>query len=62
MNVVLDEAEELNMKTKQRTPLGKLLLKGDNITSIQSAPTTTTTTTTTVTSSSSSSSSSSHNI
>lgn len=58
MNIVLDEAEELNMKTKQRTPLGRLLLKGDNITSIQTAPapsTTTTSTTTTATTMSSSS-------
>jgi small nuclear ribonucleoprotein E len=38
MNVVLDEAEELNLKTKKRTPLGRILLKGDNITSILAAP------------------------
>mmetsp|Transcript_1834 Transcript_1834/g.2601 ORF Transcript_1834/g.2601 Transcript_1834/m.2601 type:complete len:88 (+) Transcript_1834:88-351(+) len=32
MNLVLDEAEELDMKRKQRKPLGRILLKGDNIT------------------------------
>ncbi|KHJ86670.1 LSM domain protein [Oesophagostomum dentatum] len=34
MNVVLDEAEELNMKTQSRNKLGRILLKGDNITMI----------------------------
>mmetsp|Transcript_15187 Transcript_15187/g.27338 ORF Transcript_15187/g.27338 Transcript_15187/m.27338 type:complete len:87 (+) Transcript_15187:63-323(+) len=32
MNLVLDQAEELDMKRKQRKPLGRILLKGDNIT------------------------------
>jgi small nuclear ribonucleoprotein E len=36
MNVVLDEAEEIHMKTKNRNKLGRILLKGDNITLIQS--------------------------
>jgi len=38
MNVVLDDAEEVNVKTKARKHLGRILLKGDNITLIQSAP------------------------
>ena len=32
MNVVLDEAEELSIKKKTRKALGRILLKGDNIT------------------------------
>jgi small nuclear ribonucleoprotein E len=32
MNLVLDEAEEVSMKHKTKTPLGRILLKGDNIT------------------------------
>lgn len=36
MNVVLDEAEEVNMKTKNRNKVGRIMLKGDNITLIQS--------------------------
>lgn len=32
MNVVLDDAEEVDVKKKTRKPLGRLLLKGDNIT------------------------------
>jgi len=32
MNLVLDDAEELNMKKKTSTKLGRILLKGDNIT------------------------------
>ncbi|CAL9125878.1 unnamed protein product [Musa textilis] len=32
MNLVLEEAEELNVKKKTRKPLGRILLKGDNIT------------------------------
>lgn len=35
MNIVLDEAEELHMKTLDRKKLGRILLKGDNITLIQ---------------------------
>eukprot|EP00631_Chrysoreinhardia_giraudii_P000650 CAMPEP_0197414802 /NCGR_PEP_ID=MMETSP1170-20131217/1486_1 /TAXON_ID=54406 /ORGANISM="Sarcinochrysis sp, Strain CCMP770" /LENGTH=98 /DNA_ID=CAMNT_0042941555 /DNA_START=119 /DNA_END=415 /DNA_ORIENTATION=- len=38
MNVVLDDAEEINMKTKQRTRLDRILLKGDTITLMQTAP------------------------
>lgn len=34
MNLVLDEAEEVHMKSKTRKPLGRILLKGDNITLI----------------------------
>lgn len=36
MNLVLDEAEEYHQKTKARKTLGRILLKGDNITLIQS--------------------------
>ncbi|CAG8518826.1 10763_t:CDS:2 [Diversispora eburnea] len=36
MNLVLDNAEELNTKKKTRKTLGRILLKGDNITLIQS--------------------------
>lgn len=32
MNLVLDDAEEVHLKTKKRRPLGRILLKGDNIT------------------------------
>ncbi|KAL4561605.1 hypothetical protein LXL04_033775 [Taraxacum kok-saghyz] len=32
MNLVLDEAEEVSIKKKTRKPLGRILLKGDNIT------------------------------
>ncbi|KAG2422971.1 hypothetical protein HXX76_015642 [Chlamydomonas incerta] len=35
MNLVLDEAEEVSMKRKTRKTLGRILLKGDNITLIQ---------------------------
>uniref|UniRef100_A0A914C694 Small nuclear ribonucleoprotein E n=1 Tax=Acrobeloides nanus TaxID=290746 RepID=A0A914C694_9BILA len=35
MNIVIDEAEELKTKTNERKKLGKILLKGDNITLIQ---------------------------
>lgn len=35
MNLVLDEAEELSMKRKTRKSLGRIMLKGDNITLIQ---------------------------
>jgi len=37
MNLVLDDAEEINTKTDQRKKCGRILLKGDNITLIQSA-------------------------
>jgi small nuclear ribonucleoprotein E len=35
MNLVLDEAEEVSFKRKSRKPLGRILLKGDNITLMQ---------------------------
>ncbi|XP_073968423.1 small ribonucleoprotein particle protein SmE [Rhodnius prolixus] len=35
MNLVLDDAEEYNIKTKNRRPLGRIMMKGDNITLIQ---------------------------
>ncbi|KAI6204808.1 putative small nuclear ribonucleoprotein E [Aphelenchoides besseyi] len=35
MNVVIDEAEEVHMKVDNRKKLGRILLKGDNITLIQ---------------------------
>lgn len=35
MNLVLDSAEEVNIKTGTRKTLGRILLKGDNITLIQ---------------------------
>ena len=37
MNLVLDDAEELSLKQKTRKPLGRILLKGDNITLMMSA-------------------------
>lgn len=36
MNVVLDDAEELSIKKKSRKELGRILLKGDSITLMQS--------------------------
>merc|ERR1712121_440259 len=35
MNLVLDEAEEVHLKTHARKSLGRIMLKGDNITLIQ---------------------------
>lgn len=35
MNLVLDDAEEVSVKRKARKPLGRILLKGDNITLMQ---------------------------
>mmetsp|Transcript_60851 Transcript_60851/g.193063 ORF Transcript_60851/g.193063 Transcript_60851/m.193063 type:complete len:88 (+) Transcript_60851:156-419(+) len=37
MNLVLDDAEELSMKKKSRKSLGRIMLKGDNITLMQTA-------------------------
>ena len=37
MNVVLDDAEEVDSKKSTRKALGRTLLKGDNITLIQLA-------------------------
>ena len=36
MNLVLDDAEELTIKKKTRKSLGRILLKGDNITLMMS--------------------------
>ncbi|ERN14795.1 small nuclear ribonucleoprotein E [Amborella trichopoda] len=36
MNLVLDDADELNIKRNTRKPLGRILLKGDNITLMMS--------------------------
>lgn len=41
MNLVLEDACEYHLKTKTRKPIGKILLKGENITLIQSATTNT---------------------
>ena len=35
MNLVLDDAEEVSVKRSSRKPLGRILLKGDNITLMQ---------------------------
>jgi small nuclear ribonucleoprotein E len=35
MNLVLDEADEVSVKRKTRKPIGRILLKGDNITLMQ---------------------------
>lgn len=37
MNLVLDDAEEYHMKTHNRKHLGRIMMKGDNITLIQNA-------------------------
>ncbi|KAG7670301.1 hypothetical protein Ndes2526B_g00044 [Nannochloris sp. 'desiccata'] len=37
MNLVLDEAEEVSVKRQSRKPLGRILLKGDNITMMTAA-------------------------
>jgi len=37
MNLVLDEAEEVSIKRQCRKPLGRILLKGDNITMMTAA-------------------------
>ena len=36
MNLVLDDAEEIHSKTKSRKQLSRIMLKGDNITLLQS--------------------------
>ena len=38
MNLVLDEAEEVDVKRQARKSLGRILLKGDTITLMQQAP------------------------
>mmetsp|Transcript_4096 Transcript_4096/g.11897 ORF Transcript_4096/g.11897 Transcript_4096/m.11897 type:complete len:90 (-) Transcript_4096:445-714(-) len=35
MNLVLDEAEEVSLKRQTRKPVGRILLKGDTITLMQ---------------------------
>lgn len=37
MNVVLDEAEEVRIKAQTRRPIGRIMLKGENITAITPA-------------------------
>jgi small nuclear ribonucleoprotein E len=37
MNVVLDEAEEVRIKAKTRRTVGRIMLKGDNISVITPA-------------------------
>lgn len=37
MNLVLDEAEELHLKKNTKKQLGRIMIKGDNITVIQQA-------------------------
>ena len=37
MNLVLDAADEIDLKKKTRRPLGRTLLKGDSITLISAA-------------------------
>jgi small nuclear ribonucleoprotein E len=37
MNLVLDDAQEIHLKTKQKKSIGRILLKGDNISLLQSA-------------------------
>ena len=37
MNVVLDDAEEVRLKAKTRRPVGRIMLKGDNISVITPA-------------------------
>ena len=37
MNLVLDDAAEVSVKHKTRKSLGRILLKGDNITLLQTA-------------------------
>ncbi|XP_072046127.1 small nuclear ribonucleoprotein E-like [Amphiura filiformis] len=39
MNLVLDEAEEVHLKKHTRKPIGRVMLKGDNITLIQNVVT-----------------------
>ena len=38
MNLVLDDASEVDMKQKSRKALGRVMLKGDNITAIFNVP------------------------
>jgi len=38
MNLVLDDVDEIHVKTHFKKNIGRILLKGDNITLIQQAP------------------------
>ncbi len=38
MNLVLDDASEIDMKRTSRKQLGRVMLKGDNITAIFNVP------------------------
>lgn len=38
MNLVLDDAEEVALKKKTRKVLGRIMLKGDNITLLMAVP------------------------
>lgn len=38
MNVVLDDTVEIDLKTSTKRNLGRILLKGDNITLVAAAP------------------------
>jgi small nuclear ribonucleoprotein E len=38
MNLTLDDAEEIDVKRGKRKRLGRILLKGDNITLMMNAP------------------------
>ncbi len=44
MNVVVDDAEEVDVKTNKKTFVGRILLKGDCITLLQEAPSSSTAT------------------
>jgi small nuclear ribonucleoprotein (snRNP)-like protein len=38
MNIVLDDVEEVTIKTKRRVSLGRILLKGDTISVLTAIP------------------------
>lgn len=38
MNLVMDDCEEVRVKKDTRTPLGRILLKGDNISLMTQVP------------------------
>jgi small nuclear ribonucleoprotein E len=38
MNLVMDDCEEIRVKKNTRTPLGRILLKGDNISLMTQVP------------------------
>ncbi len=43
MNLVMDDAHEIHTKKRTKKPVGRIMLKGDNISLIQSAATASTT-------------------